>query len=286
VNWASFTIDGRAGFGIVRDDQVVDISAVAPSQATDLRDVIALGLLEELAQKRAHAPVVAAARVTWLPVIPNPEKILCIGLNYETHRVEAGRAQVAHPTVFLRLPSSQVGHGANLIRPRVSQQLDFEGELAVIIGRSGRYIDESDAFAHVAGYSCYNEGTIRDWQHHTHQFIPGKTFPRSGAFGPYLVTADEVADVTALTLTTRLNEAVMQAAKLDQLIFSIPRLIAYFSAFTQLTPGDVICTGTPGGVGFKRIPPIYMRPGDKVEVEISGLGTLVNGIEDEPSQSY
>lgn len=284
MNWASFTLDGRASFGIVRDDQIVDISAVAPPGVKDLRDAIALGLLEELAEEHAGAPVVAAARVIWLPVIPNPEKILCIGLNYETHRVETGRAAVAHPTVFLRLPSSQVGHGTNLVRPRVSQQLDFEGELAVIIGRSGRYIAEADAFAHVAGYACYNEGTIRDWQHHTHQFIPGKTFPRSGAFGPYLVTADVIPDVTALTLTTRLNDAVMQAAKLDQLIFSIPRLIAYCSAFTQLTPGDVICTGTPGGVGFKRVPPVYMRPGDKVEVEISGLGTLVNGIQDESSE--
>jgi 2-keto-4-pentenoate hydratase/2-oxohepta-3-ene-1,7-dioic acid hydratase in catechol pathway len=282
MRWASFAVAGRSTFGIVEDEQaVVDIGAVSGPSIPDLREAIASGGLERLACERRRAPTVPLAELVWLPVIPNPEKILCIGMNYETHRVETGRAEVPHPTVFLRLPSSQTGHRSNLVRPRVSEQLDFEGELALIVGRHGRYISELGAPAHIAGYACYNEGTIRDWQRHTHQFTPGKTFPRSGSFGPYMVTADAVADVAELRLVTRLNGKIMQTASVSQLIFSIPRLVAYCSCFTALEPGDVICTGTPGGVGFKRTPPVFMKPGDTVEVEITGLGTLVNGIEDE-----
>jgi len=151
----------------------------------------------------------------------------------------------------------------------------------VILGRAGRYIAEEEAFAYVAGYACYNDATLRDWQSHTHQFTPGKNFPRTGAFGPWLTTADEIADVDALRLTTRLNGVVMQDAQLDQLIFSIPRLIAYCSSFTPLEAGDVICTGTPGGVGFKRTPPVFLKPGDRIEVDISCVGTLVNSVVDE-----
>jgi 2-keto-4-pentenoate hydratase/2-oxohepta-3-ene-1,7-dioic acid hydratase in catechol pathway len=204
-----------------------------------------------------------------------------VGLNYETHRRETGRPEEAHPTIFLRLADSQVAHKAELLRPRVSQALDYEGELAVIIGKAGRYVDEHEAMAHVAGYACYNDATLRDWQRHTHQFTPGKNFPQTGAFGPWMVTADEIEDPAALLLVTRVNSEVVQSASLSQLIFTIPRLIAYCSSFTPLTPGDVIATGTPGGVGFKRTPPLYLKPGDRVEVEISQVGRLENGVADE-----
>jgi 2-keto-4-pentenoate hydratase/2-oxohepta-3-ene-1,7-dioic acid hydratase in catechol pathway len=214
-------------------------------------------------------------------VIPNPDKILCIGLNYETHRKETGRSEVENPTVFGRFANSQTGHLANIVRPRVSKDLDFEGELAVIIGRPGRYISRKDAWDHIAGYACYNEGSVRDYQRHTHQFTPGKNFPETGAFGPWMVTPDEAGDLAPLRLQTRLNGQVVQDATISQMIFDIPRQIEYCSAFTRLEPGDVIVTGTPGGVGSRRTPPLWMKPGDVVEVEIDRIGLLRNGIADE-----
>ena len=279
---ASFAVDGRESYGIVGGDCVLDIGALKPTGAADLRSAIAGGQIGRLARYHGEATAIPVDHVTWLPVIPNPDKILCVGLNYESHRRETGRAEVEHPTIFLRVASSQVGHRANLWRPKVSHQLDYEGELAVVIGRPGRRIAEADALAHIAGYACYNEASVRDWQRHTHQFTPGKNFPRTGAFGPYIVTPDEVTDVGALKLETRLNGQVMQQAYVNQMIFSVARIIAYCSEFVRLEAGDVIATGTPGGVGFKRTPPVFMKPGDKVEVEITGLGKLINGIEDEP----
>ena len=261
----------------------LDVGEVLRASLPSLRAAIAASAWPEIEAARHAAPRLPLEAVQWLPVIPDPDKILCVGLNYETHRRETGRAEVGHPTIFLRLNSSQLGHREDIVRPHVSDTLDYEGELAVIIGKAGRYIGEADAMAHVAGYSCYNDGTVREYQRHTHQFTPGKNFPATGAFGPWMVTADEIADVEALKLVTRLDGAVVQEAGLDQLIFSIPRIIAYCSAFTRLEPGDVIATGTPGGVGFKREPPLFMRPGSTVEVEISGIGTLVNGIADEVS---
>jgi 2-keto-4-pentenoate hydratase/2-oxohepta-3-ene-1,7-dioic acid hydratase in catechol pathway len=232
----------------------------------------------EAAKAATSAPRIPQADIAWLPVIPDPAKILCIGLNYETHRQETGRAEAEYPAVFTRYPDSQLGHRGDIVRPQVSERLDYEGELAVIIGKPGRYISEADAMDHIAGYSCYNDGSVRDWQRHTHQFAPGKNFPLTGAFGPWLVTTDEVGDPARLTITTRVNEAVVQQAGIDQMIFPIARLIAYCSSFTPLAPGDVIATGTPGGVGDKRVPPLYLQPGDRVEVEIGGVGTLINGV--------
>ena len=280
---ASFRAGERRSFGLVDGDNIIDIGYLASTGDVYLRDAIASQTLDRLVAQSNNAPSLRAQQVTWLPVIPNPDKILCVGLNYESHRQEIGRAEVSYPTIFLRVPSSLAAHGANLSRPKVSSQFDFEGELAVVIGRGGRYIREEDAGAHIAGYACFNDGTLRDWQRHTHQFTPGKNFPLTGAFGPYLVTSDEISDISALSLTTRLNGNVVQQARLSELIFPIPRLIAYCSAFTFLEPGDIICTGTPGGVGFKRTPQLFMKPGDKIEVEITSLGTLSNGIEDEPA---
>jgi 2-keto-4-pentenoate hydratase/2-oxohepta-3-ene-1,7-dioic acid hydratase in catechol pathway len=278
---ASFRIRERRTFGIVEGDRIFDIGRLWTGGGGELRAALAAGKLSELAARKSEAASFSIGDIEWLPVIPNPDKILCVGVNYDTHRQETGRKQSAYPTIFLRLANTQTGHGTSILRPKVSRDLDFEGELAVILGRPGRYIPESEAMDYVAGYACYNDATLRDWQSHTHQFTPGKNFPRTGAFGPWMTTADEIADVDALHLTTRLNGVVMQEAQLDQLIFSIPELIAYCSSFTPLEAGDVISTGTPGGVGFKRTPPVFLKPGDRIEVETSSVGTLVNSVADE-----
>jgi 2-keto-4-pentenoate hydratase/2-oxohepta-3-ene-1,7-dioic acid hydratase in catechol pathway len=185
------------------------------------------------------------------------------------------------PVIFVRFESSHVGHLEPILRPKVSQQFDYEGELAVIIGKEGRYIPADAALDYVAGYSIYNDGSVRDWQRHTHQYTPGKNFPSSGAFGPWLVTSDKIPDPAKLRLTTRLNGKVVQDSGIDDLLFDVPSLIAYCSNFTTLLPGDVIVTGTPGGVGAARKPPLWMKPGDTIEVEISEIGTLRNPVAQE-----
>ncbi len=218
-----------------------------------------------------------------LPPVVSPGKIFCIGLNYHAHRIETGNIERDYPTVFSRFATCLVGHNQNVWQPRVSTKMDFEGELAVIIGRDGHHVAEADAMNIVAGYSCFNDISIRDWQRHTSQFTPGKNFLRTGAFGPALVTISEVKDPTVLTLTTHLNGEEMQRTTTDLMIFNIPQLIAYITTFTQLEPGDVIVTGTPGGVGVKRDPQVFMQPGDVVEIEISGIGKLTNHVVEEPS---
>ena len=278
---ASFRLDGRASWGIVDGDAIADVGAVLRDTLPDLKAAIAAGALSDLASRLADAPRVPIAVLEWLPVIPNPDKILCIGLNYEQHRTETGRTEVEHPTVFGRFANSQTAHAAAIRRPRVSTKLDFEGELAIVIGKAGRYVSREDAWRHVAGYSCYNDGSVRDYQNHTHQFTPGKNFPDTGAFGPWLVTPDELGELGERRLQTRINGEVVQDARLDQMIFDIPRQIEYCSSFTRLEPGDVIASGTPGGVGAKRNPPLWLKPGDVAEVEIDGIGVLRNPIADE-----
>jgi 2-keto-4-pentenoate hydratase/2-oxohepta-3-ene-1,7-dioic acid hydratase in catechol pathway len=281
MKFASFKLNGTASWGLIDGAEAVDLGSLSRDRYPDLKSVIAAGALAELAAASARAPRHPLANISWLPVIPNPDKILCIGLNYETHRKETGRTEVENPTVFARFANSQTGHLANIIRPRVSKDLDFEGELAVIIGKPGRYISRAAAWDHIAGYACYNEGSVRDYQRHTHQFTPGKNFPQTGAFGPWMVTPDEAGDLAPLRLQTRLNGQVVQDATISQMIFGIPQQIEYCSSFTRLEPGDVIVTGTPGGVGSRRTPPLWMKPGDVVEVEIDRIGLLRNGIADE-----
>jgi 2-keto-4-pentenoate hydratase/2-oxohepta-3-ene-1,7-dioic acid hydratase in catechol pathway len=281
MKFASFKINGTASWGLIEGAEAVDLGALMRGRFADLKSVIAAGALKEVAAAAAKAARHPLANITWLPVVPNPDKILCIGLNYETHRKETGRSEVENPTVFGRFANSQTGHLANIIRPRVSKDLDFEGELAVIIGRPGRYISRAAAWDHIAGYACYNEGSVRDYQRHTHQFTPGKNFPETGGFGPWMVTPDEAGDLAPLRLQTRLNGEVVQDATISQMIFDIPHQIEYCSSFTRLEPGDVIVTGTPGGVGSRRTPPLWMKPGDVVEVEIDRIGLLRNGIADE-----
>jgi 2-keto-4-pentenoate hydratase/2-oxohepta-3-ene-1,7-dioic acid hydratase in catechol pathway len=281
MKFASFTINNAASWGSVEGDAIADLGALLSERFADLKSAIAANALAEAAASAAKAKRYSLSDITWLPVIPNPDKILCIGLNYEMHRKETGRAEVENPTVFGRFANSQTGHLTDIIRPRVSTDLDFEGELAVVIGKAGRHIRRLDAWAHIAGYACYNEGSVRDFQRHTHQYTPGKNFPSTGAFGPWLVTADEIGDPGLLRLQTRLNGEVVQDATINQMIFDIPRQIEYCSTFTRLEPGDVIATGTPGGVGSRRNPPLWMKPGDIVEVEIDRIGLLRNGIADE-----
>ncbi|AHD11874.1 fumarylacetoacetate hydrolase family protein [Phaeobacter gallaeciensis] len=275
----SFTRLGAAGVGALVPGGIVDLTGKLRPDVTSLKALIAADLMEAAARyTEGRSPDFTLTDAVLLPVIPDAGKILCVGLNYETHRAETKRPDAKHPTMFARYPDSQIAHGQPMIMPAISDKLDYEGELAVIIGRGGRCIPEETALSHVAGYACYNDGTIRDWQRHTHQFGPGKTFPGTGGFGPCMVTADEVGDYTKLPIQTRLNGEVMQDATLSDLIFPIERLISYISTYTPLSAGDVIVTGTPGGVGDRRDPPLYMKPGDVVEVEIGMLGTLTNPI--------
>ena len=278
---ASFEIGDSRTWGVIEGEAAIDVGALLRDRYPDLKSAIAADAWPAVRDAAREAKRCPTADIIWLPVIPNPDKILCIGLNYEMHRKETGRTEVENPTVFGRFANSQTGHLANIIRPKLSHDLDFEGELAIIIGKPGRHIKRSDAWSHIAGYACYNEGSVRDFQRHTHQFTPGKNFPETGAFGPWMMTPDELGDVTPLRLQTRVNGQIVQDATIDQMIFDIPRQIEYCSSFTRLEPGDVIVTGTPGGVGARRTPPLWLKPGDIVEVEIDRLGVLRNGVADE-----
>ncbi|WP_375691309.1 fumarylacetoacetate hydrolase family protein [Pseudooceanicola sp. LIPI14-2-Ac024] len=275
------TSDGTASYGVARDGRLHDVGADFRARHADLRAVLAAGALDELAAAAGQGGELAQEEVTLVSPIPSPDKIICIGLNYMTHIRETGRDKPEKPSIFTRYPSSVVGHAQPMIRPKASDWFDYEGELAVIIGTPGRDIAEADALAHVAGYACFNDGSIRDYQRHTSQFWAGKNFVDSGAMGPWLVTADELTDPAAQTMETRLNGEVVQSTPIADLAFGIPELIAYLSIVTELLPGDVIATGTPSGVGLFREPKLFMKDGDHVEVEISGIGTLANPIRDQ-----
>jgi 2-keto-4-pentenoate hydratase/2-oxohepta-3-ene-1,7-dioic acid hydratase in catechol pathway len=280
----SFIHQGRETWGaLIGPDAIVDLGKALPQYAT-LTDYIASGAYlnaqQDVANKTAD---VKLADITFLPVIPKPEKIVCAVRNYMDHHQEvlaAGmhRELSEEPPIFLRVWRSQVAHGQPIICPKVSGSLDWEGELAVIIGKEGRNIAEADAFDHVAGYSCYNDGSIREWQFHAKQIASGKNFESTGGFGPWMVTADEIAPNQQLQLVTRLNGEVVQSSHTGHMIFSIAKLISYASTIFTLVPGDVIATGTPAGVGWSRKPAWFMKPGDVCEVEIEGIGTLVNPI--------
>ena len=277
----SFTAQGNSGFGAISGDKIIDLTGRVNGAKT-LKQLIENDAINEArAYADSNQADINTSEVTFLPVIPDPEKIICVGLNYHEHVDETGRTIEENPCIFLRYPDSQIGHNEPIIRPKVSDNLDYEAEMAIIMGGGGRHIDPENALDHIVGYSCYNEGTIRDWQRHTRQFGMGKNFMHTGAFGPWMVTADEIPDHTKLNIAMRLNGKVMQSASLSQLIFDVPTLISYISKALPWKPGDVLVTGTPGGVGFKRSPPVYMKPGDVAEVEISMIGTLTNSIADE-----
>ena len=278
----SFRVGEEASFGALVDGSILDLKRALKGRYADLCAALqgdGLALLEDAA--RAGGTTYSKEEVEFLPVIPNPPKIICIGINYDTHRKEGGREPPSKPFVFARFSNSQVGHGVPLVIPRESSKLDYEGEIAVIIGKRGRRISQADAWQHIAGYAPYNDGSVRDWQRHSPQWVPGKNFVGTGGFGPWMATRGEIADNQELHLITRLNGEVMQSATSHQMIFSIPALIEYCSRFTELVPGDVIVTGTPGGIGAAREPQIFMKDGDVVEVEITEIGTLTNPVRDE-----
>ena len=262
----SFIRLGKTGFGAVVNNGIIDLTGKIDPNVNTIKELISLNM-----EDRAEEYIVGKTKdlsfsdISFLPVIPDPEKIMCIGLNYLEHKKETGRPDVDNPTIFTRFADSQVAHLQPMIKPDNSDRFDYEAEMAIIIGKGGRFISEDEALNHIAGYACYNDGSIRNYQRHTSQFTPGKTFPGTGGFGPYMVTPSEVGDYTKLPIELRLNGNVMQKATLADLIFPIPRLISYISEFTALSSGDVIVTGTPGGVGDKRNPPVYMVPGDVVE---------------------
>ena len=277
---ASFEHAGHATYGLVESDgHYRQVPADFAAQYPDLLAVLKAGQLPAFEQAtRTGGTARTAGQVRLLPVLANPGKLICVGLNYKTHVAETKRADSDYPSLFLRFNDTLAAHDDVVLRPAFSERFDWEGELAFVIGKGGRHIPKAEAFDHIAGYACFNDVSVRDWQRHTHQFTPGKNFPGTAPFGPKLVTRDEIADVTKLALQTRLNGQVMQKATIDDLIFDIPTIIEYVSRFTPLSAGDVIATGTPGGVGDRREPPRYMKEGDVVEVEITGLGVLRNRI--------
>lgn len=279
---ASYRLSNHRSYGVVLEDGILDLGRHFDHSYADLKAALAADVLAELEDLVSTGTAdVAFSEVSFLPVIPEPGKILCVGINYMAHIREMGRDVPAHPWLFVRFADSQVGHEESLIRPSVSNNFDFEGELAVIIGSPAHRVSAADALDYVGGYSCFNDASVRDFQRHSSQFTAGKNFYRSGSFGPWMVTPDEIGDPRELFLQTRLNGEVMQKAPVDDLVFDVPSLIEYCSTFARLEPGDVIVTGTPGGVGAARTPPVWMKPGDIIEVEISRIGTLRNDIAQE-----
>ena len=276
----SFRHAGTRKFGAATEDGVVDLSQRTGERWPSLRAAIAAKGLDELA---AAAKDVGADlgfdEIEWLPVIPDPEKILCIGLNYASHVGEVGRKVPEQPSVFSRLHSTLVPHRGKIVRPRASIDFDFEGELAVVIGERCRHVSRASALSVIAGYTCFLDGSVRDFQKHS--VTAGKNFPATGPLGPWLVTSDVVSDPQRLELTTGLNGNVVQHDTTDHMIFDVATIIEYLSTVTWLEPGDVIATGTPDGVGAGRKPPLWMKPGDEVEVDISGIGTLSVNVVDE-----
>ncbi len=278
----SFLNQGVPSYGVVNGDDVLDLTPILGAQAPDLKTLIAKNLFSAAAEAaKTHKATLKFNDLTLLPVIPNPGQIFCIGLNYGEHVQETGNKVTEKPVIFTRFPDSQVAHNQDILRPAESERLDYEAEIAIVIGKGGRRIKEEDAWDHIAGYSCYNDGSIRDWQVATSQWTPGKNFYKTGGFGPWMVTSDEIAPGQVMRLQTVLNGQVLQDTTTDKMIHSIPRQIAYISTFLPLSPGDVIVTGTPGGVGNKRTPQIFMKPGDVCEIVVDAIGTLRNGIRDE-----
>lgn len=277
MKFMSFTSPTGTSFGMTDGTTVIDLGLRVGG---DLRDALRAGALESLARRFANVPAdYHIDDITFLPPIPNPARIICAGLNYVEHRREGQHAETAKvPPLFLRLPQSQTGHLQPIVIPRESDDLDYEAEIAAVIGLGGRRIARENALDHVAGLSAYNDGSVRDWQLAAVQWTPGKNFPSTGAFGPWMVTPDELPLDRPIRLQSRLNGEVMQDATSDLMMFPLPDLIAHISTFTTLEPGDVIVTGTPGGVGMRRDPPVWMRPGDVVEIEVEGVGILRNPV--------
>jgi len=277
---ASYVANGKPSFGVVVGDGLVTMNDRLGNRFATLRDAIAGGAIDEMRRATQGAkPDHPLAGLHFLPTIPNPEKIMCVGINYKSHAAEHGTEAPKLPNIFLRFINTLVPHGGDMIRPKVSTNFDFEGELALVIGKAGRHLKGADALGYIAGYTCFCDATVRDFTKYS--LAAAKNFVGSGPLGPWIVTADEIPDPTKLTLVTRLNGQEMQRSGTDMLIHTIPVIIEFCSMFTPLAPGDIIATGTPDGIGAKRNPPVWMKAGDVLEVEISNIGTLRNTIVDE-----
>jgi len=271
VEWQSRPVYGRVeGDDIVLADD--DLLARCPT----IVELLATDAVGDL--RASNGNIIPVSDTGFQPAVPRPGKIICVGINYRAHMKEMGHPDPSYPVLFTRFADTLVGHGQPLIRPRNSDNYDFEGELALVIGRTAHHVKAAEALDYVAGYTCFMDGSLRDYQKHGSQFTPGKNFDRSGAMGPWLVTSDEVPDPSVLNLETRLNGKVMQSAPIHDLKFDVPKLIEYISGFSKLQPGDVISTGTPAGVGFARDPQVWLRPGDTLEVAIDGIGILSNSV--------
>jgi 2-keto-4-pentenoate hydratase/2-oxohepta-3-ene-1,7-dioic acid hydratase in catechol pathway len=286
---ASFKHGGIDSYGVVvghgEETTILDLGAIARDRWATLKAVLsadALNDVKELAETKL--PELALDDIEFLLPIPAPEKIFCVGRNYKGHvAVIKAKKPLEHPSIFVRVTSSFASHGRPIEKPRASNELDFEGELAVVVGKRGRNIPESEAHDHIAGYTVLNEGSVRDWQKRGAQNSPGKNFYHSGSMGPWITSADEIPNPDALTITTRLNGTVMQKGRTGSMIYGIPFLVSYISKITWLEPGDIIATGSPEGAGASRNPPVWMKGGDSLEVEISQVGTLQNPVEEEPA---
>jgi 2-keto-4-pentenoate hydratase/2-oxohepta-3-ene-1,7-dioic acid hydratase in catechol pathway len=279
----TFEADG-SHLGVVDGDTVVDLKVAAPNLPRDITGMTHAGF--EAALRAAKGAPASARRklgdLRLLPVVPRPGKIVCLGLNYVDHAAEGGHAKPDYPSFFLRVSTSLVAHNQPIVRPKCSDKLDYEAELAVIIGKTARHVAKADALNYVLGYSCFNDGTLRDYQRKTSQWTIGKNFDRTGGFGPWFVTPDELPPGAAgLSIKSILNGQVMQSANTRDMLFPVDETIALLTECLTLEPGDVIAMGTPAGVGYARKPPVWMKDGDVIEVEIEKIGTLRNPIRNE-----
>jgi 2-keto-4-pentenoate hydratase/2-oxohepta-3-ene-1,7-dioic acid hydratase in catechol pathway len=281
MRFVSFRTSDYQSWGLLDGEKIVELGALPIINRATLGESLRRDLVSRALSRRAEAPTLLLSSVELLAPVTDAEKIICVGLNYADHIAEMNRPTPEFPVVFTRFNDSLVGDGEALVAPMNSTQFDYEGELAVVIGAYTRHATPQEAEKSIFGYSVFNDGSIRDYQRHTHQFAPGKNFPKSGSFGPSIVTPDEITDLGARRITTKINDVLVQNSTLDQLIFSVPQLISYCSEWTTLSPGDVIVTGTPGGVGDGREPQLWLFPGDVVEIEVEGIGRLVNPVIEE-----
>ncbi|RJT40863.1 FAA hydrolase family protein [Mesorhizobium waimense] len=279
LKFASFAERNGAGYGIVEGEMILRLDSI-PDAPPDLKTYLSIHF-PDLAPRERELETLPLADVKLLPPVPNPGKIFCVATNFH----EEDKAAPQFPLLFMRHAEAQTGHGGAILKPAVSDRLDFEGELAVIVGRRAHKIAPAEAMAYVAGYACFNEGSVRDWQKHSTQFTPGKNFYHSGGFGPWMVCTREIPDPARLHLESRVNGVARQSIAIDRMIFDIPWLISYISTFAPLDPGDVIVTGTPSGFGASRNPPEFLFSGDEVEIEIQGIGILRNMVAEDISDS-
>ena len=277
MRWLSFVSEGSSSFGFVEGESVVDLGAEC--NLPDLKSALQCGNLDFLQRVLCdRASRIPLHTIQYLPPIPNPSKVLCVGLNFVEHQEETGHIGGDVPTLFIRFGEAQIGHNCTMLRPQESNSLDFEGEIAMVIGLPGRRIPIEQCLDHVFGFSCYNDGSVREYQRHTSQFTPGKNFAQTGGFGPWIMSPEEIGDLDGMELLTHLNGELVQHAWSSDMVFDFAKILNYCSTFIELEPGDVIVTGTPGGVGAQRTPPLFMEEGDVVSVTVRPIGTLTNKV--------